>query len=283
MNINIKLALVALLLLKITGYAQVRWGIPDWLDVATYAINDYDLLYGTDGKPKDNDLRRQINTANAFAAQIQSKITSKYPEVSTTWRIKRENWDATRFNFINDDNDQDEMIFFGGHGLPNRIYFGDWQNINSTQKSFGGFTKWVFFGSCRTLDTADTVIAHWFNGNHAVLGHAAISYEFITSYNCMPWGCSHNRSEDVWGDFAQRWIINGNSIWVAYRDAIASQMYSDSRGIVPGIKPRIAYVYAIAPDGKLFDGSEETITNVYNGRIFGSIRTKTASYGTPQY
>ena len=272
------LILCGLLLTQAFSQTQTRWGLPEWFEMSTYAVNDYNPSL-SDGSNKDLD--RSLADATQFATQLKSKINAKYPNVYANWSIKRENWDATKANFTADNTNNNEALMFRGHGNAGKIFFGNWATADRYTKQFGGYTKWVFFNSCLTMDQTVPELSYYFNGAHAIFGHLAFTYEFINSYSCSLVGCNHHRSEDVWADFATRWITNGETIWDAYKYSMQSKVYS--MGSLPGLRPKVAYIVGTGDNGQAFSGDTERFQNVYNGPIYGTVGTRSISFGTPQY
>lgn len=110
-----------------------------------------------------------------------------------------------------------DFVLFAGHGWWNGPVFAQAGSqicatlTPSTDISFGSgdSLKWVQAASCEWFDTIHDCntqpITRWqnsFNGVHAVMGNAAITYD---AYN----------DDSVSGEFFKQWVTNGNVLWAA--------------------------------------------------------------------
>ena len=280
MNSIQKLSLIVILLVSY-GFTTETWGVPQYADITTVGINNYKYTYDQYGNPINNSLTRQVATADAFATALHSRINSKYPTTSTNWSAYY-NADLVASDFKGRMTDITELVFFSGHGRENELIFWNFSTVTSADKQFKGYTKWVFFGSCLTMNTEIANIAKWFGGVHTIAGPASISWEYINYYDCYPWGCKHHRSEDMWADFAQRWVSNGETIWSAYRNAMVNTLWGNSVSM-KGLRFKMAYIVGVTPEGVPFSGRNEVYSNSYSGPMYGNIYTLAVSLGTPQY
>jgi hypothetical protein len=123
---NLKLYLVTIFLLPISSFALTPWGVPTYVDIAAYAVNDYSQ-YRINNNTTLGSLSRYINKKNAFINHLQGELKTKYPSISSMVRYNRENSAATIANFINDNTDLSEFVFFSGHGGYNSLLFYDWK------------------------------------------------------------------------------------------------------------------------------------------------------------
>ena len=248
------------------------WGMPNYFDISTYAIDDYTSI---------SKLSRSKADANRFVQQMQSRVNAK--GVSSSWYLKREDANATLANFLSDNTDYAEALLFRGHGYYAGLWFypGTFYSVTSLKKSFSGYTKWVFFNSCLTLNTSNANLGSWFNGNHSIMGHHADTWEFIHAYGCAPWGCSrHERSEDLWDTFAVNWVTNGMTIWDAWQNAYNAQIAGEGLGGQPAIAYKTGYIGTT-----WFDGSQEKFNNSYRQAVPTTFTTNSiySTFGTPQY
>ncbi len=256
-------------------FAEIRWGLPYSLDIATYAVNDYSQYSNTD------DLSRSLAHKNRFVSKLTEEINDKYPNIGVNHVINRENSSATKWNFINDVNDYSEIVFFAGHGNVGLIALYD-NVLYQQEKSFGEFNRWVFFDACKVLGITPSQAYAWFNGVHSILGNVSLGWQFIHSYNCF-FSCDHYRSEDMYNYFADYFIDDGETIWDAYKKGVKKSIYTNG-GL--GIRPAIYYVESTAENGQDVNFSEERFQNVYNGPIFPSmdqVKRKDQIYGSPSY
>jgi len=274
---------LAILLLPLFSFALTPWGLPTWVDISTYALNDY-----SQWSSSTPNLKRSLSHKNRFIEQIQGKLNAKYPNIFSTVRHNRENSAATTNNFKNDDTNGSEFVFFSGHGSKDFLYFYNGGIYSGSGKKFGGYTRWAIFDACLALnkDIPISQLENWFDGAHAILGFSSLSYEFIHSYNCF-FTCDHYRSEDQYDKFAARFIRDGETIWSAYNNAVKGAIYSNG-GIA--VEPAIVYRKGNVDNGQYVDFSEERLQNVYNGPFnsnngASNILTdrKYTTYGTPAY
>jgi hypothetical protein len=259
--------------------ALTPWGLPAWVDISAYAVNDY-------SQTGSSNLNRSIYHKNRFITQMQDRLRAKYPNISSTVRNNRENSTATVNNFLNDGTGLTEFVFFTGHGSRSRILLYNGFVSHASGKSFGNYTRWVMFDACLVLDAPFDQHANWFDGVHSILGYNSIAYEFIKSYNCF-FSCSHYRSEDVFNKFASRFINNGETIWSAHHNSIKEAVYQNGGY---GVEPSIVFLSGNADNGQHVSFSEERLQNVYNGPFhyqYGAsnifINWNSYTYGKPKY
>jgi hypothetical protein len=252
------------------------------VDIATYAVNDYSQ-YNINNNSNYGNLSRSIIHKNTFINQLQGKLNKKYPNISSIVRYNRENSTATGINFLEDNTDLSEFVFFSGHGSYNSLLFYDWM-IKATApvrtKYFGGYTRWIIFDACLTLNASPLYLFSWLSGGaHAILGSRSMSYSFSTS--------SGYKSEEQFNKFTTRFVVNGEEIWSSYNNAVKEAVYTN---IGLGIEPAIAYLAGNADNGKYVDFSKERLQNVYNGPFeykYGAtnltINWLSQKYGSPIY
>lgn len=256
--------------------ALTRWGVPTYCYNASYGVDDY---------LKISDLKRSIANIDRFSDKLAAEISAKYPGVRTSNYIRRTNNNATTSNFKNDNTNYCEIVNFSGHGNANRVNLYD-TSVSSGEKKFGGYTRWVFFHSCLTLNVGPSTLRNWFDGVHAICGYRSLAYEFYRS-DCGLFDCDRYRSEDVWDEFFARFIKDGNTIWDAWRYAVKHKQYEN--GNLDGLEVAIAWVKGNADNGVYFQGKDECFANTYNNP-FNSYHATNIAYtynywvlGSPNY
>jgi len=269
--IFIRLFSVTTLLLVINSFAIIRYGVPSQIHISAYAINDYSTFPGG-----ATNLNRTILHKNMFINQIQVRLAAKYPSVDFYITHNRENSSATVYNFLNDD--AGHIIFFSGHGTNNSIALRNGLINSYSGKKFDGWTRWVYFDACLTLNANLSQVANWFDGTHAILGYRSLSWEFSGS---------PVSSEDVLKEFATRFITNGETIWNAHKNSVISIIYNQA-GI--GIEPAIVNRIGNAEHGEYVDFADEQFSNTYNGPFNTALyatniatSSRSVVYGVPQY
>jgi len=266
-----------LLFHSVACLALTPWGLPSYVDISAYAVNDYLNV---------SDLPRSIPHKDRFIHQFQARLISKYPNIFSNVRHDRNNSLATVYNYMNDNTNMSEIVFSAGHGSYGGIWMYDGFISSASGKAFGGYTRWVFMDACLALNLSLPDAYRWFNGVHAILGNRSIGWQFIHSYNCF-FTCDHYRSEDQYNVFAYRFITNGETIWSAYAHAVMEVIYLKGGH---GIEPAIINLAGNADNGQYVDFLEERLQNVYNGpfgypygatniTVFG----RSISFGTPEY
>ena len=232
------------------------FGIPLYLDQATYTINDYP---GT-----DKDLPRSHATGERFCGQLKSRLNSVYPQIAVTRRADERDAAVTFSNYINGAQSGSEMVLFAGHGYTDGIQVGGFTTVSPYNKKYGGWTRFVFFDACNVLWNTDlSRYSPMFGGAHAFLGFASKTYQYIKSYDCYPWGCSYFRSEDLYDSFAAKWVNQNQFLWYAWRDGVRDTRYS--RGGL-GHEPVVVFSEGTV-DGQTYVGGLEKVTSIYNGDV----------------
>lgn len=94
-------------------YADDIVGPPAYIDISTYAIEDYSKV---DSPVKVNSIKRPIAHKNRFVEQMTNNIKAKYPNTAVRHVRDRENAAATANSFLTDNTDDSEIVFFSGHG-----------------------------------------------------------------------------------------------------------------------------------------------------------------------
>jgi len=277
---KLKLILVAFFLLPCVCFALTPWGVPAYVDIAAYAINDYSK-YRINYNLSINDLsdlKRSIIHKNTFINQLQGRLKSKYPNISSTLNYNRENSTATKSNFLNDNTDFSEFVFVSGHGYYNALLFYDYE-LQASSKVFGNYTRWIIFDNCLTLNTSTVNLFTWLSGGaHAILGNRSKTWEFSkSSYT----------SEELFVKFTTRFVTNGEALWSSYNNAVKEAIYINGG---KGVEPAIAFLSGNADNGQSVYFSLETLQNVYNGPFsyqYGATNLKinftSQIYGTPAY
>jgi len=276
---KIKILTALLLFMSVFCSALTPWGLPTWVDISAYAVNDY-------SQTGNSNLSRSINHKNRFISQMQGRLKAKYPNINSEVMYNRENSSATTNNFLNDGTDMGEFVFFSGHGSNALLAFYNGNVYSTSGKSFGGYTRWVMFDACLVLNTSLSQNERWFNGVHSILGYDSFSYEFVKSYNCF-FTCDYYRSEDVFNKFASRFITNGETIWSAHHNSVKEAIYQNG-GL--GVAPSIVFRSGNADNGQFVSFTEERLQNVYNGPFSYQagasniyINWNAYYYGKPQY
>ncbi len=275
---------IIFLLLAFSCYALTPWGVPAYVDIAAYAVNDYSQ-YNINNNSTASNLPRSIIHKNEFIGHLQGKLNAKYPNTSSTVRYNRENSTATRANFLNDNTDLSEFVFFSGHGNYNTLAFYDFPlqaTAPTPTKTFGNYTRWIIFDACLTLNASPLYLASWLMGGaHAILGVRSMSWQFSPSQG--------SGTEDQFKKFTTRYVIVGNTIWSSHNSAVkdAAAIYINA-GL--GIEPAIAFWAGNADNGQYVNFSNERLQNVYNGPFsyqYGAtnltINWLSYKYGKPQY
>ncbi|MDR0516005.1 MAG: DUF6345 domain-containing protein [Fibromonadaceae bacterium] len=278
---KVKVLVAMFLFMSVSCLALTPWGLPSYVDISAYAVNDYSQ-YGSG----TSNLNRTILHKNRFIEQIQGKLKAKYPNISSAVKYNRENSAATKSNFLNDYTNIGEFVFFSGHGNRALLAFYDKTVSSTSGKSFGGYTRWAMFDACLVLDAPFSKHEPWFDGAHSILGYNSLSYEFIHSYNCF-FTCDHYRSEDVFNKFASRFITNGETIWSAHHNSVKEAIYQNGGH---GIAPSIVFFSGNADNGQFVSFADERLQNVYNGPFSYQngasniyINWNAYFYGNPQY
>ena len=292
------------------AFADVIKGPPSYVWISTYAIDNYSASTETGL----SNLPQSVAEKKRFVEQISKNIELKYPNTKVRHVRDRENASATVNNFLMDNTDDSEIVFFSGHGGPQALYFYDYGHVFLPgTKSFGGWTRWVFIEAClfMNMNSDDRISATassenmdmerkrrmsaLFNGAHAILGNYADGVQWTIKkhwYSSARW-----RTEDRFNYFAQYFIKDGNGIWDSYVSALKkvyknftenSALGSDGSKH-PGYRPAIVYFYKSFSDGSVLDMSLEKYGETYNAPVSdGSISSyllmhKTVTIGSPKY
>jgi len=283
---KLKLFLV-IFLLPLSSFALTPWGLPTYVDISAYAVNNYSYYRITHGLSDDDlsNLPHSINHKNTFITQLQGKLGKKYPSIFSTVRHNRENSAATKVNFLSDNTDLSEFVFVSGHGSYNTLFFYDdilQATAPTITKTFGGYTRWIIFDNCLTLNASPLYLASWlYGGAHVILGNRSKSGQFSLP---SPYNYS---SADQFDKFTTRFVTNGGTIWSSYNNAVKETFYTN---VGFGIEPAIVFLAGKADNGKSVNFSEEKLQNVYNGPFnynYGAtsltINWLSQTYGTPAY
>lgn len=250
------------------------YGTPTWLEQATYTINDY--------AAPQSDLARSHADGDRWSSQLQSNLLAKYPTINTTRQVNLKDASVTWSGYRASNSSGEEMVFFSGHGNTPGMYMQDLKYLYPSDKSYGGWTRWLFISACEVLFNKDVNwYAPMFAGLHAVFGYESISYEYIV-HECNVFGCgSYHRSEDVWDVFASNWVGQDMFMYDAYVQAVSATIYKYAGGVAPAA----VYLYGQV-NGTWLIGGTEKVWNMFNGDISWSSLNKTyryEKYGTPKY
>jgi hypothetical protein len=259
------------------GSGSDTYGVPGYLDVATFTINDY--------MSPTADLARSHAEGDRLFGQLQSRLSSKYPSISCRRSFNERDASVTKANYIAANSNNSEFVFFCGHGGPTGQKTHDNQFVHNNDKSYGGWTRWPILINCLGLNNKD--VGHYtpmFNGAHALFGYESNSVEFMQRYNCNIFNadCSYRRSEDAWNYFTDNWVNKGMFMYDAYVESVRTVIYS---GGGYGVAPGAVYCYGNV-NGVWFIGGTEKVTNVFNGDVSYASLNKVhryEKYGTPTY
>lgn len=279
---------------------------PPAFGISAYAVNDYSHISNVKAK----NLSRSIAHKNKFINKFTDAIGLKYPSVQTKVRHDREDASATSSNFISDNTDKSEFVFFAGHGQQQTLAFYDKSlKLSNGVKSFGGNTRWVLFDACLVLNVNKTDfisqeydkkktqdpyrvldVFGWFNGVHVILGNYALGWQGTIKkhwYSSARW-----RTEDVYSYFSEKFIEDGEPIVDAYFASIKKVYNNFSTGIT-GYKVAAWYFYGVKKNGDVLDMSKEKFKSTYNAPVSftetstefktRTLMLRTMSIGKPRY
>jgi hypothetical protein len=175
-----------------------------------------------------------------------------------------------------------------------------------------GNTKWVFQHNCLTLLPSDPMdYFSLFRGIHAIYGYASLTHgwnqvPFYTNYiqqnwACI-WGCPYHYTTDVYNYFWSDMINAHMGMWDSWcqgNQQCSAEFASAGSNQLQGVDVACVYLTGylspdnISSDYVYFDGSQETITTMYNGLlppvdqypywVSVSINYKHKIFGTPSY
>ena len=301
-------ALRVILLSIFFVYAGVPLRAPEKIGISTYSVNDYSRV------ERCNDLSRSIADKKRFVEQMTEQIKAKYPNTTVQHIRDRVNESATANNFLTDNTDDSEIVFFSGHGEPQTLFFYDReQSFGTKTKRFGGKTRWVFLEACMFLNvnksdrlSADitksenidyqkvAIIFSLFNGVHAIMGNYADGWQGIIKKHW--YSSAHWRTEDRFNYFAKYFVKEEYRIWDAYVSAVKKvyKNFTENSALgyytsITGYKPAIAYFYLKGANGNALDMSLETYGKSYDAPASdGSLRNyqikiKSIEIGSPRY
>lgn len=274
-----RLVVVSLLCCAVSSNAATRWGIPTWTDISAYAVNDYQSI---------SDLPRSINHKNTFISAMQSQIRAKYPSVSTTVRVNKENSAATMAAYKSTESNASEFVFSAGHGTYGGVWLYDGFVPAGARKFGSSYTRWVIMDACLALNETKgwNNITPWFDGVHAILGNRAIGWQFHHN-TCFIVCWDDKYSESEYNNFASKFIGEGKTIGDSYLEAVGEVIYGQG-GL--GIEPAIAYTIGTADNGQALNMYNERYQNTYNNPFnsaYGGNVTafwlNWRTFGTPSY
>jgi hypothetical protein len=222
--------LVALLVLTGTGAA---FGVPPYLWYATHSINYY---YGNGCDP-----RLYLSGSHGEADGFHNAIVAK--GIANSWRrYNRRDAECTaaRWTGTSAEINEVDFLFYSGLGCGSGPYLGcdaaylitNWSDM---RLGGNGYLKWVQGSACgwfipHEMDDCSLgkdEFERWddcFTGVHTVQGHRAATYDLIDG-NAMS------------GEFWNRWVSWGYSIYDAWRDAQIIWVYEVGNS---GLQPATA-------------------------------------------
>ncbi len=264
------------LILSISLHANGNntYGVPGYLWQNTNTIETYN--------PPIPGYTRSHTHGDRFAGQLTAQLSAHYPSVQVSRQANKDS-QLSLGSIVANNMSGYEMVFYGGHGYSDGSGWVSYDQhaLAPGSKSYGGWTRWVFYDACEILLNHNAAVyAPMFNGLHAVFGHESNTYAYLITYNCGVFSCSHHRSEDMYDNFANRWV-NGQDLWMAWRYSI-----SDTRYVQGGYGETPATVYNTYWPwyGKTFIGKTEYITNMFNGDVpVQTLNHEYVTYGTPSY
>ncbi len=257
------------------------WGALEYAWITSFSIENY-IPAGY--APLD----RSHEHTDAFVDNLYSRASIAGARVmSNQSNHKYKDAAVTKSYMTGTTSNSSEFVFFAGRNAidPSGTYDGgrrtlgpityDGGVVAPTDKAYGGsYTKWLFYDASFSLRRSLTELLPAFNGLHAIFGYNSSS----------PTGFAGNdNSYDKWAEWSYQWVVQGKSMWEAYKAAVYSEIYQDL-----GWSEEIKVVYVMGTaDGVAFNGAEEKFSNVYNSRAIGTARQyiarNTVVYGTPTY
>ncbi len=196
------------------SFSQAVYSVPSYFWFSTYSIEDY----ASNGGCWSN-LDHCHEDADGFAQCVQD-----YAIPNRLYRYNRRDSEVTasRWSGTYAEVNEVDFVFYSGHGWGKGPYLGcatGYPLTNYTDIKFGasGYLKWVQAAACSfyapdSLDDANTgmpPLTRWdnsFRGAHSVLAHRATCFDHWYSYEMSDY-------------FFERWIIDGVSIFWAWRDS----------------------------------------------------------------
>jgi hypothetical protein len=198
-----------------------------------------------------------------------SELKQYYPSAICRWNDDKRDFDVTKELFINGQMNNDDIVYYEGHGAPGGLYLGKGNFVDIADgvgylegssgvdlRCFGDFTKWVFNYSCLTMnenprsksdylryDHVNNCCPYYlwnyqasFNGCHSISGFRSLAYQFGNA--CMKYNwlniCTKRQESvvDLWTDFALRWIgPSKQSIWDAFQCSVQHCYVNNNVGI----------------------------------------------------
>ncbi|MGL1901656.1 MAG: DUF6345 domain-containing protein [Fibrobacterales bacterium] len=257
------------------------WGTLQYAWITSFSVESYRQV-GHLSLPYSHE------NADAFVDNLKTRASAAGVSVRSNQSTHKYKDAAVTKSFMTGTtSNNSEFVFFSGHNKidPNGSYDGgklalgpicyDGGIVAPTDKEYGGsYTKWLFYDASYSLRYTLNNLLPVFDGLHAIFGYSS---SVQSGYK------NGNYSYEKWDEWSYQWIVQGKTMWEAYKSAIYSELYQDI-GLSQEIK--VVYVKGTA-DGVPFNGAEETFANVYNGRAVGAARQfiarNTVVYGTPTY
>jgi len=264
------------------------WGYPPYIWITGLSINDY-----SQWPPGDvSNLTRMHNHRNTFMDQMLTGVYNNSPStnINDNGRFSDGLPNAVSFQRLAYDSllDSSEMIFIAAHGDYTEggllTYYNN-EYFQHSNRSWSGYTKWVFYDSCQQIRYSPSNAAPAFaDGLHAIFGHHSILWEFrIWKWTLFPFGY-WVASEDHLHLFAYDWTANNKPMQVAWYNGIEHFIVNEGGlGMASGSYQRRGWI-----GNKYFNGNYQTINNTYkhsfpvnqpNDGIWRNYKT----WGNPSY
>lgn len=213
---------------------HVAQAVPPYMWYATHSIENY----SGNGCDYGLNLQRTHEEADGFNAAIQGR---SLPNAWYRYNRRNEECTAERWTGEYAEINMVDFLFFSGHGCGTGPYLGcdpAYELTNWTDIRFGGngYLKWVQGSACSWFiaavadkcESGKEPFERWANcfaGVHAIMGHRAVTYEYINEVQ-------------ISAEFWERWVDTGNSVYTAWREAQAHWVYEEAG--YPGLQPATA-------------------------------------------
>ena len=248
-------------------FAQ-KQGLPQKFSVVTFGIDKYENNW-------QDDWYGGVRGAERLVSSMENNINKLYPSINFSKKFYN-NENARHSEFISNNTEKYNFLYYHGHGGPNRICMWDKnKRVWNDDKKFGTTgTYWVMMVSCNVFRNDYSDQDPWFDGVHSILGFASIVWGGENTRSCgfLNLKTCHHYSSDMEEEFAERWIKGKETIWSAFKNAVYYQLYDFGskykrawyqKGVIPKIVYRYGYI-----NGKFFDPWEEKFENAYQGPVF---------------
>ncbi len=246
-------------------FAQ-KQGLPQKFSVVTFGIDKYENNW-------QDDWYGGVRGAERLVSSMENNINKLYPSINFSKKFYN-NENARHSEFISNNTEKYNFLYYHGHGGPNRICMWDKRVWNDDKKFGTTGTYWVMMVSCNVFRNDYSDQDPWFDGVHSILGFASIVWGGENTRSCgfLNLKTCHHYSSDMEEEFAERWIKGKETIWSAFKNAVYYQLYDFGskykrawyqKGVIPKIVYRYGYI-----NGKFFDPWEEKFENAYQGPVF---------------